>query len=292
MVAKLAVGALIAGVGLVLASLTGCAERLFYWPDRGAFATPERIGGGVVEDVEFESADGTRLHGWFIRGVSERAGGVRPDGGEIERLPTIVHCHGNAGNVDRHSVFVDFLPGAGFNVLLFDYRGYGRSERGPMRRDELVADAVAAIEYVRTRGDVDASRVGVYGLSLGGTMGLAAAAEVPGVRAVVSVATFSEWKSVAGDFAGWLGRVLVRRGRDAVESVGMLGERPLLVVHGTADEVVAFRHAGPIVEAAREAGVAVELVELAGAGHVTWRETHPEAAERIVEFLERELSAE
>ncbi|MEM7622783.1 MAG: alpha/beta fold hydrolase [Planctomycetota bacterium] len=291
-------------LGVIAGRITGCAERLFYFPEREAdIRTPSG-----VEDVLFES-EGLTLHGWFMpaiaqgldadegpdideagrdaAAVTEHGDLVTPD--EAGSLPTVVFCHGNAMHIERHEVFVAFLRRRGFNVFMFDYRGYGRSDAGPLRRDRLIADAVAAIDTVAARADVDPDRIGLMGMSLGGTIGLAAATERDRVRSVCSVVTFSAWPEVASDHAGWLGRFLIARGRDAEDSVALLGERPLLLVHGTEDRVVPYRHAPLIRDAAVAAGVETEFVTIDGANHVDWIESG-EARDAISGFFERTLS--
>lgn len=268
------VAGLLAAILLVM-KFTGFGERMFYWPSRGEFQTPPG-----VEDVVFES-EGRTLHGWF-----HPAAGAEPG----EARPVIVHCHGNAFNISRHDVFVEFLPRAGFHVLIFDYRSYGRSERGPLRREGLVADALAAIEYARSRDDT--TRVGLYGLSLGGTIALAAAARDEEVVAVCSVATFASWRGIASHYSGPLGRWLVRDGLDSIESVTKLGGRPLLILHGTDDEIVPYENGPAIRDAALAAGVETELVRLDGARHVDWIDTHPAARRAMIEFFRRELAPE
>lgn len=253
----------------------GLGERLFYWPVRGEFETP-----AGAEEVWFDS-DGVRLNAWFLRARDAVPGEVRP---------VIVHAHGNAFNISRHDVFVDFLPLEGFHVLIFDYRSYGRSERGPLHRDGLVRDALAAVGYARSRPDTDPDRVGLYGLSLGGTIALAAAAEDPRVRAVCSVATFSDWKSIANRYAPVLGKWLIAEGRDAVASVRSLGDRPLLILHGTDDEIVPFEHAGRIHEAALSAGVRSVFIPFEGASHADWVDTHPAMRRAIVDFFREHLA--
>lgn len=259
--------------------VTGLGERLFYYPVRGEYEAPP-----WAEDVWFES-DGRRLHGWFY----PARGAAKAPGDAARPAPTIVHCHGNAFNISRHKDFVEFLPSRGFNVLIFDYRTYGKSEKGPLRREGLVTDARAAIDYAVSREDVDPDRIGVYGLSLGGTIGLAAAAEDERVDAVVAVATFSTWKSVAGDYLPILGPWLVSSGRDAVDSAAALGDRPLLLLHGTSDSIVDHRH-GPIIHtAAQAAGVDATLRSFEGAGHVDWVDTNPEMRDAIGAFFREHL---
>lgn len=82
-------------------------------------------------------ADGLWLHGWFMP-----AGGRNPGDGPA---PTVLHVHGNAGDVSNHRFACDFLRDSGFNVLLFDYRGSGESDKpdGLLRREWLVEDSHA-----------------------------------------------------------------------------------------------------------------------------------------------------
>lgn len=265
----------VVAVVLMIASVTGVGERLFYYPDRGAFTTPTG-----VEDVAFRS-EGRTLHGFFIQ--AHRTG--------AEPQPVIVFCHGNAGSVPRHLEFAEFLAASGCHVFLFDYRGYGRSGKGPLRRDGLIADTRAAIDAMVVRDDVDASAgVGIAGMSLGGTIGLAAAAEDDRVSAVCSVATFSRWPDIAGDHAGPIGRWLIKPGRDAVDSAARLGDRPLLLVHGTGDGIVPYRH-GPIIRSAAEAaGVTATLETIDGAGHIDWVD-HRSAREKMIAFFRDHLAA-
>jgi len=150
--------------GLALLLLTGCVQSAFYHPDRVLYDSPARLD-LKFEQMTFASKDGTRLVGWFIpaRGYADpkRAKG------------TVVHFHGNAQNMSAHWQFVDWLPQRGFNLFVFDYRGYGASQGSPEPKG-VFEDSVAALDYVRARPDVDPRRLLVLGQSLGGTNAIAA----------------------------------------------------------------------------------------------------------------------
>jgi dipeptidyl aminopeptidase/acylaminoacyl peptidase len=273
-------------IGIV--KIGGCADRMFFYPFAGEYPPPPR-----AKEVWFEN-EGRRLHGWWFparnpENPAELMSDAEPDSG-ANPAPTIVFCHGNAFNIKRHTAFMDFLPQEGFNVFLFDYRSYGMSDKGPLHRDGLIHDASAAIDYVFTRGDVDPDRVGLYGMSLGGTIGLAAAAEDERIASVCSLATFSTWEGVSGDFVPVVGPWLISPGRDAVDTAAMLGDRPLLILHGTDDRVVNFRHAPLIVDAAERAGVDVELQRFEGAGHIGWIDSHPAMRDAIGAFFAETLA--
>ncbi|HVZ94502.1 MAG TPA: alpha/beta fold hydrolase, partial [Phycisphaerales bacterium] len=118
-----------------------------------------------IEDVYFTASDGTRLHAWYVP-PQGRVPGDPP-------APAVIHCHGNAGNVEDHQVFSDFVSHAGLGVLLFDYRGFGNSDScSIISRGGCMCDAEAALDYLLTRPDVDRHRIGVYGYSLGGAFAL------------------------------------------------------------------------------------------------------------------------
>ncbi len=260
-------------VGIVVLWVTGYGERVFYWPIRDAFETPAQY-----EDVWIETADGKRLHGWFMPAV-----GV-PDG---EQGPAILHAHGNAGNVLYHESFSSFLTMSGFHVLLFDYRGYGRSDKGSMNREDLTIDTRAALAYLMEREDVDADRVGVLGVSLGGPFALDAAINEPRVEAVVTVSTYASWRGVADDAVG-IASVLIPEGLDPVDLARKLETRPYLILHGTGDEIVDVKHAEEIRASAEDSFIDVTVKTYPG-DHNSLIQRDIEAQQDLAGFFERYL---
>ncbi|QOI99318.1 MAG: alpha/beta fold hydrolase [Phycisphaeraceae bacterium] len=158
----------VAVVLVMVVRWTSLAESVaVYHPSRELFETPRGY-----EDVWIDGPGGVKLHGWFLR-----AAGAAPG----ERRAAVLHAHGNAGRLPDHEGFSSYLAGAGFHVLMFDYRGYGRSSPARLlTREKLLADTLAAYDALATRDDVDAGRIGVYGVSLGGTFALHAAARRAG----------------------------------------------------------------------------------------------------------------
>lgn len=234
----------------MLLRLTGCMERLFYHPTAGEVHPPERL--HDVVDLAFASADGTHLHGWFIP--------ARPAPTDA-RATTVVHIHGNAGNIESHISFVDYLPRAGFNVVVFDYRSYGQSDsNGRLRREPLIADAHAAVDHVMTLDAVDPDRVIIYGQSLGGAIAQHVFADQPRVRALILESPFTSWREVAanavgGDPPSWFGRMLASwlihdgsRPIDASRRVAAdpADQRPVLILHGLRDTIVPPSHSDRI----------------------------------------------
>ena len=122
------------------------------------------------EDVWIEVPQGVRLHGWFLPGGE----GVRP---------TVILLHGSRANISYFFPYYRFLQGAGFNVLLYDYRGYGRSE-GRLSLVTTARDTSHVLRWLRSREDVDPDRIGVLGISMGTIPALYLAAHEPSIAAV------------------------------------------------------------------------------------------------------------
>ena len=269
---------LIALTAMLLVRCSGIVESMAYVPSRKPFTTP--VG---TEDVWFQSADGTQLHGWFMPAAESRN-----DHTSTPR-PAILHVHGNAGNVDSHESFSRFLTRNGFHVLLFDYRGYGRSDDKRSGRHALLEDTNAALAYLRTRDDVDVANIGIFGVSLGGVFALHAAADNPDVRAIATASAFSTWAGVANDLAPVLGPLLMPRGLDPDDAARRLGTHPYLILHGTQDQIIDSRHAHLLFKAATGAGVNATLWTDPQGDHNAMIQTNPDARAQLITFFTTHL---
>lgn len=237
-------------------SLSGCVSSPFYYPDHVVYNTPANAG-LKFENVVFASSDGTRLTGWFIPAT----GYQNPKNAK----GTVVHFHGNAQNMSAHWQFVAWLPQRGFNVFVFDYRGYGASQGSPEPKG-VFEDSNAALNYVRSRKDIDSERLIIIGQSLGGTNAIAVvgSGNRAGVKAIAIEATFSSYSSIANDKIPGAG-ALVDNTYSAENYVANLAPIPLLLVHGTSDPVVPYAHSLRLLDKAHEPKTMVTVV---GGGHV------------------------
>src|SRR5271157_2016733 len=106
--------------------------------------------------------------------------------------PTVVLVHGWGRNRERMFPYVEMLHPAGFHLLAFDARHHGASDRdGHASMKKFSEDIVAAVSFLATRNDVDKDRIGVLGLSIGGSAAIHAAGHDPRIRAVVTVGSFA-----------------------------------------------------------------------------------------------------
>lgn len=236
---------LLAGL-LVMLLLSGC-ESLFFFPSRQLQHTPAELG-LQYQDVSFNAADGTQLTGWFLPAVGPVKG-------------TVLHLHGNAANIGDHVWAVRWLPAAGYQVLTFDYRGYGQSAGEPSLAGAQ-QDIDAAMAYVRQRPDVDPARLMVLAQSLGGAMGVYNLAHSPRraeVKLLVVDSAFSSYQGIAREKLAaawltwplqWLPYLLLDDRYAAQDAVGLLAPLPVLFIHGTGDQVVPAHHSERLYQAA------------------------------------------
>ncbi len=211
-------------------------ETFIFVPDRYPAGDWHRAGAGC-EDAQFQAADGVRLHGWFLPHD-------RP-------LATILFCHGNGGNItDRADLAQSLHDWSGASVLIFDYRGYGRSAGKPSEQG-ILADARAARTWLSLRAGVPEKEIVVMGESLGGAVAVDLAAR-DGAQALVLQSTFSSLADVAAYHLPWLPvRMLLHTRLDSASKIGQY-HGPLLQCHSEADTIVPFRFGRKLFAAANE----------------------------------------
>jgi uncharacterized protein len=221
--------------------------RHFYFPDRIKYDTPERAG-LAFEDVRFASADGTLLAGWYIPAMGESKG-------------LVVHMHGNAQNMTAHWAYANWLPQRGFDLLCFDYRGYGQSQGTPDPQG-IFEDAIAALSYARNLSS--ARKLFVFGQSLGGMLAVAAAGASPDlICAVAAEAPAYSYTAWADDQMPEL-QLALDDTYCASAYVAKLSPIPLLLLHSPQDRVVPYSHSEQLLA---EAGAPKRLITIEGGAH-------------------------
>jgi fermentation-respiration switch protein FrsA (DUF1100 family) len=209
-------------------------ERMIFFPDPVVGATPEAAG-IPFERVTFTAADGVRLAGWYVPASGARV--------------TILFCHGNGGNIGYLLETVKLCARLGYNLLLFDYRGYGESEGTP-DEEGIYRDTEAAWNYLqRMRGGPPASIV-VHGRSLGGAAAAwLARRHVP--DAVIIESAFTSLGDVAASAYPLLPvRLMLRHEFPTLEHLRDV-RSPVLIIHSPGDEIVPFAHGEALYAAAR-----------------------------------------
>ncbi|RJG10202.1 alpha/beta hydrolase [Pseudomonas cavernicola] len=231
-------------------SLSGCSSLLFY-PEKGQPFTPS------VVKLEFRdefltAADGTRLHAWWLPAKA----GVAVKG-------TVLHLHGNGGNVASHLGGSWWLPAQGYQVLLLDYRGYGRSEGKPSL-PEVYQDIDAAFAWLQESPQVQGKPLIVLGQSLGGALAVHYLAEHPQQRARLKALVLdgapASYREVAqftlsNAWLTWPLQVplswLVSNADSAIHAMPQLKGVPLLIYQSIDDPLVPLSSGVSLYQAAR-----------------------------------------
>jgi hypothetical protein len=240
--------------------------RMIYLPARELDRTPADLG-LAYEDLTLTAGDGERLHAWFLPGHAPAP-------------VTVLFLHGNAGNISHRFDKLAVLRALGADVLIVDYRGYGRSTGRP---DEggTYRDADAAYEHLTGRRALDPRRLVLYGESLGAAVAVDLAARKP-VGGLIMESPFSSAVEVARELFPFLPAALLVRNRyDSIAKMGKV-RAPVLFLHSRDDEFFGWHHAQRLYDAAR---APKRLVELRGGHNDAFLVSGDAFAQALKEFL-------
>ena len=234
----------IAGYAAILFNLYFNQAGMLYlpeYPGASSDATPAAAGLNF-NSVSLTTTDGLHLDAWYLPAVNERG--------------VILFCHGNAGNISNRIPTLALLNELGFSSLIFDYRGYGRSEGKPTEQGTY-HDAEAAWQYLLSQGYVE-SEIIIMGRSLGASVA-AELAHRHKPKAVVLESSFTSVPDAAAELypllpVRWLSRF-------SYNTLGYLASitAPVLIVHSRDDEIIPFSHGQRLFTAAHQPKQFLEL---------------------------------
>ena len=262
---------------LSFAHFTGCAwvsspvrnleNRLIYQPT--VFPDGDYDPRGLeFEDAWFTADDGTRLHGWFCGHPNPRA--------------TLLVAHGNAGNLShRQGLMRRLQHRLGVQAMIFDYRGYGRSEGAPSEEGVLM-DARAARRWLSRRTGVGERDMVLLGRSLGGGVMVDLAAR-DGARGLILESTFTSMRDVAArQFPYTPVRYVMSNQFDSKAKIGDY-HGPLLQSHGVDDTLIPLAQAQALHQ---RASGQKQFLAIPGGDH-NWLPTseYLNALDRFIESL-------
>src|SRR5687767_10281372 len=176
---------------------------------------------GAVEEHWIDTPDGETLHAWYCRSPKPVASGV--------------FCHGNTGNLTTSADVIPHLLDAGFSVLFFDYRGYGKSSGRPSFGG-VISDGVTASRFHDKIRPKHLPSL-LYGFSLGGAVAAQVIRRHP-FDALILQSTFTNLPHLAR--VTWPRYPLhLVAGTDVFNTIDVIKrlQVPLLILHGSDDEV-------------------------------------------------------
>lgn len=235
------------GFALTIASERMIRPRVFYTGEW--HPEPPDAVGWPYEEARIFTPDGLELQGWHFKAREQDA-------------PTILFMHGTSYNAsdmwvtpERTHAFNDFLTGIHANFFVFDYRGYGRNGGTPTE-EATYTDATSALAWLYQRDDIDQAKIFFYGFSLGTGIAAELAMREPSAGLILR-APFTSIRDLAIDrhpklrallsVAPWLPLT----NYDTLSKIPRI-DRPLLVMHGDADQTVPEYMGQRVFEAAPE----------------------------------------
>ncbi|XP_796285.2 protein ABHD13 [Strongylocentrotus purpuratus] len=213
-------------------------DFLLYFPDNPKMSTVFVPSAAILdlpyENLMIKTSDWVKISAVLLKQPPDRAA----------RSPTIVLLHGNAGNLGHRLYNAKMLYTVSHcNVLLLDYRGYGRSEGTPSESG-LYTDAQSTLDYLHTRRDIDPTQLFVFGRSLGGAVAIHIAAQKMNngrLKGLIIENTFTSIQEMGSHlFSGavnWVPLCLVKNKFLSNRKVSSI-HAPTLFLAGTADELV------------------------------------------------------
>jgi pimeloyl-ACP methyl ester carboxylesterase len=234
---------------LVCAYFWAIQRSKMYAPSSIMQTTPDRLG-MKYEHFTIPSGSGAtrgELYSWWIPAEQSDA-------------PTLLYLHGNKDNISHLIGHTRHLHEAGYNLLLADYRGYGKSTGGEPEESKMYEDAEAAWNYLLQQRHQDPRRTFIYGHSMGGAVGIELALRHPEAAGLIVEGTFTSMRDMAEAEYPWLPvDTLLNQRFDSIDKVWKL-KVPVLFIHGTWDRRTPYQMSRQLYERA-SAPKEIRLIE-------------------------------
>jgi fermentation-respiration switch protein FrsA (DUF1100 family) len=244
-------------------------DRMVYFPDKKIEQTPKDIG-LAYEEIYLKTKDGTDITGWYIPAINEKG--------------TLLFCHGNAGNISHRLDSIKIFNDLNLNVLIFDYRGYGKSSGRPSEKGTYL-DAESAWDYLISVKKKSPRGIIVFGRSLGA----AVAAEIAlrkNPAGLIIESGFTSIQDIGAKLYPWLPVRLVSRFQYAtIKKIGFI-KCPKLIIHSPEDELIPFEQGKAIFEKASQPK---EFLEIKGGHNEGFLISGRKYTDGIKRFIEKYL---
>ena len=234
-----------------------------FQPEATLQTTPARLG-VPFEEVRIPSGSGAErgeLYAWWIPAAQSNA-------------PTVLYLHGNFRNIAYNLESALRYRILGCNLLLVDYRGYGRSTGGKPSEVKVYEDAEAAWQYLVGQRGVRPQRAFIYGHSLGGAVAIDLALRHPDAAGLIVESTFTSMQAMGElKYGSWPVGLLLNQRFESLQKIPGL-KLPLLLIHGTWDKKVPVEMGRRLFEAAPQPKtlLLIEGGEHSNNGAVGWVE--------------------
>lgn len=255
-------------IGLFVGYIKYLESRSIFFPTKEIEFIPQLIN-FYFEDVYIETEDRIKIHGWFVPQKNARY--------------TILFLHGNAGNIGHRLDKVEILAKRGLNLLIVDYRGYGKSQGRPSEYG-LYLDAKAAYSYLVNNRKIKPGQIILYGESLGCAVVVDLASKVKS-KGLILEGAFSSGRDMAKIIYPFLPAFVFSKKFDSLTKIQKV-EAPKLFIHSQNDEMVPFDLAKKLYNVAKEPKRMVMLKGGHNTAFLDSKETYTFALTSFIKELE------
>jgi fermentation-respiration switch protein FrsA (DUF1100 family) len=225
-------------------------SKSVFYPTKPFFATPAELG-LTFEDVSIQTEDNIKIHGWLIKAPSAQS--------------TLIFFHGNAGNIGDRLGKIELFYRMGLNILIVDYRGYGKSDGHPTENG-VYKDAVAAYDYLIQRDDMKGQNIIGYGASLGGAIAIDLAVKRT-LTCLIVDSTFSSAVDIAKRIYPFVPAFLIKTKLDSAAKITNINI-PKLFIHSVEDRTIPIALGRKLYDAAPAPKEFIEIVGDHNDGHI------------------------
>ena len=273
---------------LVLYLLLAACSRPFFYPDQYIRLTPDKLGIDY-HDINLKAKDGTRLHAWHLLPKTN----VKA---EIKAKGIVLVLHGNAENISTHIHSISWLPEAGYELLLLDYRGYGLSQGRPSLPN-ILQDLESAAQWLSQRSQSQQLPAYWIGQSIGASLSAYYLSHnnVEGLKATVLDAPLANYRHIGREKFSefWLTTLfqyplswLIDNRYSPDKAVTEWPDIPLLIFSSSNDQVIPSHHTQQLLDQfPNKAKKKVKHIETYGPHLATYN--YPLYRQKTLEFFEQ-----
>ena len=239
--------------------------NMVYYPTKDIEGTPSDIG-LKYEEITLKTKDSVNLSAWYVPARDESG--------------VVLFCHGNAGNISHRLDSIRIFHDLGLSVLIFDYRGYGRSEGSPTEEGTYL-DAESAWEYLVNVKKTRPEKIVLFGRSLGS----AVAAELALRRKAAGIIIESGFKSIpalGSKFFPYLPVRLISRFQYATIDKVSRVNIPKFFIHSPQDEMIPYGHGAALFKNAAEPKEFLQITGGHDEGFLTSGKVYTDGLDRFI----------
>lgn len=238
-------------------------KSFIFSPSKDVLEIPKSMN---IEEVFFYTDDNIKLNAWYLNNNSKK---------------TVLFFHGNAGNISHRTKQMEVFSELGLNALIFDYRGYGKSEGEIINEEDLYSDAKASLNYLLQIKHLQEKDIIIWGRSLGGAIAIDTAQNRFFSAIVIESSFFSMDEMAKKQFLFLPVNLLSKFHFRSDKKIKNILSK-LLIIHSKGDEVIPLENGKKLFD---NANLDKEFLEISGSHNNGFIESNSLYIETLKNFL-------